>query len=96
MNTDYIVGWFVGALIGLFGGYIIRRNRVKELEIKEDELYYLKIQIQELKQWCSYDSPEIGFAMLHLERQKNSVSGFRDKLRRGEFTFTNFKPQNNN
>ena len=75
---------------------MFKTKRRKELERKEDELFALKSEIQDLKHWCAFDSPEIGFAMLHLQNRRNSTSGFRDRLRKGEFTFTNFKPQNNN
>lgn len=70
---------------------MFKSKRRKELERKEDELYILKAQISDMRHWCAFDSPEIGFAMVHLQAPKNSVSGFRDKLRSGEFTFENYK-----
>ena len=70
-------------------------ERKSELLQAERELQYLKQEIRLLKDWCAADSPAIGFAMLHLERDKNtpndSVDVFRDKLRTGLFTFSNFK-----
>ena len=70
---------------------MFKSKRRKELERKEDELYILKSQIAEVRHWCAHDSPEIAFAMIHLQSPKESVSGFRDKLRRGEFTFEKYK-----
>ena len=70
---------------------MFKTKRRKELERKEDELYILKAQISDMRHWCAFDSPEIGFAMVHLQEPKLSVSCFRDKLRAGQFTFTNYK-----
>jgi hypothetical protein len=71
---------------------MFKTKRRKELERKEDELWRLKFEIMELKNWCAADSGEIGFAMLQLENPYNqSVSQFRDKLRKGEYTFDEFK-----
>ena len=74
----------------------VRMKRIeKKLTKVEGDKFWLESEIEQLKHWCAYDSPEIGFAMLHLQNPKNDVSGFRDKLRNGEFTFTNFKPRSN-
>tara|TARA_R110000851_G_scaffold13719_1_gene46824 strand:- start:201 stop:431 length:231 start_codon:yes stop_codon:yes gene_type:complete len=71
---------------------MFRSKRRKELENKEEELWLLKLKIEETGHWCAYDSPDVGFAMEFLmDRPRQSVSSFRDKLRKGEFTFDNYK-----
>lgn len=70
---------------------MFKSKRRHDLEHKEEELRRLKLQIHELMYWCSADSPEIGFAMLHLQGKRNDTSVFRDKLRKGLFTFEAFK-----
>lgn len=70
---------------------MFKSKRRKELEAKEDELYRLKRAIQDLKHWCAEDSGEIAFAMLHLEKPRTDINGFREKLRRGEYTFENYR-----
>jgi hypothetical protein len=71
---------------------MFKTKRRKELERKEMELWQLKIEIAEVKNWCAADSGEIGFAMLHLESPfKLSISQFRDGLRKGKYTFAEFK-----
>ena len=73
---------------------MFKSKRRKELERKERELNILKLAIDELKVWCAADSPEIGFAMLHLEKlgtHPEGVDSFRRKLRSGQFTFEKFK-----
>lgn len=68
--------------------------RVRCLEAKERELMILKLKIDEVKWWCASDSPEIGFSMLYLQgvnTNPESVSSFRDKLRKGVFTSEEFK-----
>lgn len=74
---------------------MFKTKRRKELEDKEDELYILKSQIDEIQQWCSYDSPEIGFAMLRLKGETNNISTshFREDLRKGIFTFEEYRKQ---
>lgn len=69
----------------------------KELESNADKLWVLNQTIREIQQWCAYDSPEIAFAMqalLELDTKGLRVDAFRDKLRRGEFTFDNFVKRN--
>ncbi len=73
---------------------MFKSKRRKELEKKEDELYRLKQNIQELKRWCAADSGEIAFAMLHLEKPRQSVSCFRDLLRQGKYTFDAYRKRN--
>lgn len=75
---------------------MFKTKRRKELEAKENELYILKSKIQELRQWCAENSGEIAFAALWLEgkTRHNSVSVFRDDLRKGLFTFGNYKEVN--
>lgn len=73
---------------------IFKSKRRKELEAKENELRSLKLEIDQMKHWCAADSPEIGFAMLHLENIKTkpqTVDHFRNKLRNGKYTFYNYK-----
>ncbi len=70
---------------------MFKTKRIKELEAKERELYILKMEIQDLKTWCAEDSGEIAFAMLHLENKKTSISGFRDLLRKGKYTFDEYR-----
>ncbi len=70
---------------------MFKTKRRKELEDKESELYALKSAISDLKYWCAADSGEIAFAMMHLENPKTDVSGFREKLRRGEYTFDEYR-----
>lgn len=74
---------------------MFKSKRRKELEDKEEELFHLKAQIDEIKHWCAYDSPEIGFAMLRLQKKTRhySTSDFRDDLREGLFTFENYKEE---
>lgn len=72
---------------------LFKTERRKELEDKEAELYLLKSEIQQLKDWCFFDSPEIGIAMLYLQKRDISLSEFRDKLRRGVYTADEFKKQ---
>lgn len=73
-----------------------KSKRRLELERKELELYYLKHSINEMLWWCSADSSEIGHAMLELRGQDGRIScifplTFREKLRRGELTYTNLR-----
>ncbi len=68
-----------------------KTKRRLELERKEEELIVLKARIQEMKHWCAADSGEIAFAMLQLENTRIDISCFRDKLRKGEYTFANYK-----
>ena len=73
---------------------MFKTKRRKELERKENELFTLKMEIQEMKQWCAEDSGEIAFAMLHLESLSGShkgISAFRDGLRKGLYTFNEYK-----
>lgn len=70
---------------------MFKTKRRKKLEGKEEELRMLKLRISELKDWCAFDSPEIGFAMLQLEHRQCDVSRFRERLRNGEYTFDSFK-----
>ncbi|MEY8205003.1 MAG: hypothetical protein RPR40_07985 [Bermanella sp.] len=70
---------------------MLKSKRRKELEKKEHQLLKLELEINELKNWCAAESPDIGFAMLHLQCKKTDTSGFRERMRRGEFTFQNFK-----
>jgi hypothetical protein len=71
---------------------MFKTRRRKQLERKEDELWRLKHEIRELKAWCAADSGEIAFAMLQLENPySQSVSQFRDGLRKGKYTFEEFK-----
>lgn len=74
---------------------MFKSKRRKELEDKEKELFQLKTEIAEIKCWCAYDSPEIGFAMLRLQGKTKciGVSHFRDDLRKGLFTFYNYKEE---
>lgn len=60
--------------------------------LKKDsrDLWWLECLIDQQRHWCAYDSPEIGFAMLELKKRGNDISGFREKLRRGEMTFDAF------
>lgn len=72
---------------------MFKSKRRKELERKENELYRLKMEIEQLKHWCAEDSGEIAFAMLHLESLNDyhqSISSFRDDLRQGLHTFSNY------
>ena len=75
---------------------MFKTKRRKELEAKENELFQLKAQIDEIKVWCVADSPEIGFAMLRLQKKTIhfDTSGFREDLRKGLFTFDNYKEVN--
>ena len=70
---------------------MFKSKRRKELEAKEDELYRLKMEIQNLKHWCAADSGEIAFAMLHLEKPISGVHVFRDLLRQGKYTFDEYR-----
>lgn len=72
---------------------MFKSKRRKELEAIENELFLLKSKIDEIKHWCAYDSPEIGFAMAYLQGKTRhvGVSHFRDDLRNGRFTFYNYK-----
>lgn len=69
---------------------MFKSSRREELERKELELRNLKRVIWEIKSWCGSESPEIGFAMLFLEGSNETVDGFRERLRRGEFTLEKF------
>ena len=72
---------------------MFKTKRRKELEAKENELYILKSKIQELRQWCAENSGEIAFAALWLEGGTKyvGISHFREGLRKGEFTFEEYK-----
>lgn len=70
---------------------MIKTDRRKELEQKEVELQRLKVIIDEMKNWCAFDSPEIGFAMLYLQNRRCDISLFRERLRSGIYTFEEFK-----
>ena len=67
-----------------------------DLEAKESELWILKQEILEIKQWVAHLSPEIAFAMLRLEdcvdssKGIDSIDKFRLKLNQGVFTFNNY------
>ena len=73
---------------------MFKTKRRKELEQKELELFRLKIRIGEMKDWCAFDSPEIGFSMLYLQNRRCDISLFRDRLRAGSYTFEEFKGVN--
>ncbi len=70
---------------------MFKTKRRKELERKKDELRHLKRKIDDMLQWCAADSPEIGFASLYLQSTNANISGFRDLLRKGEYTKENFR-----
>ena len=70
---------------------MFKTKRRKELELKEDELWHLKRKIDEMMHWCATDSPEIGFAALYLRSTDVGISGFRQELRKGEYTKENFR-----
>ena len=72
---------------------MFKTKRRKELEAKERELHFLKMEIRDLKTWCAEDSGEIAFAMLHLENRQKSVSCFRDLLRQGKYTFDEYRKE---
>ena len=74
---------------------IITSKRLKELENDSSMLFALKHKIDDVKNWCAYDSPAIGLAMIHLQdlylkKFTISVSTFRDKIRKG-ISFDDFK-----
>lgn len=69
---------------------MIKTKRRKELERKEAELFSLKSEIEQIKNWCAYDSPSVAFAMLRLQNLSNphpTISAYRDVLRNGHHTF---------
>lgn len=70
---------------------MFKSKRRKELEEKETELYRLRQNIQDMKHWCAADSGEIAFAMMHLDKPKQSLSCFRDELRKGLYTFEAYR-----
>jgi len=73
---------------------IFKSKRTKALEAKERELFILKLKIDEVKNWCAADSPDIGFCMIYLQsvnKRPESIDEFRKKLRSGLFTFEGFK-----
>ncbi|WP_299084809.1 hypothetical protein [uncultured Paraglaciecola sp.] len=70
---------------------IHRALSAKELKNDSEELARLKNSIREHMNWCAYDSPEIGHAMMNLLRKERGVDSFRDQLRKGELTFDALK-----
>lgn len=70
---------------------MFKTKRRKELEAKEEELALLKTALIEMGQWCASDSSEIAFAVDYVLNRRVGISGFRDKLRRGFYTFDNYK-----
>ena len=72
---------------------MFKSKRRLELEKAESELHLLKNEIREMMYWCAADSPEIGFAMRRFLREDNhrvGISCWRDKLRKGEFTWQEY------
>ncbi len=72
---------------------MFKTKRTKELEACERELYFLKMEISAIATWCAADSPEIGFAMRRLlgeDIHEVDISLWRDKLRKGEFTWQEY------
>ncbi len=65
---------------------MFKSKRRSELERTERELYFLKMEIRQIADWCAADSPEIGFAMQRLMYNTEGISAWRDKLRAGEFS----------
>jgi hypothetical protein len=75
---------------------VFKSKTRKKLEVKDDQLFRLKLEIDQLKKWCAYDSPEIGYAMMHLKNlvdKPQCISSFREKLRKGKYTWDNFKKE---
>ncbi len=64
---------------------MFKSKRRLELEKAEDELHLLKNEIRDMMYWCAADSPEIGFAMQRLLSNRESISSWRERLRKGEF-----------
>lgn len=62
----------------------------KQLKINAQRYTWLQIDIEETMQWCCHDSPEIACAMLYLQTGNQSISNFRDDLRRGKLTAQEF------
>lgn len=54
-----------------------------ELKRKEEELADLRRRMLELQHWCAHDSPDIGHAIIFLNRNDQRIDAFRDVIRRG-------------
>lgn len=89
MDSVYWTTYWV-TFVALFGVYIKLVLVQFNLKQEKSKMVFLKSRISEYKNWCAYDCPEIGFAMLSIEEDILDIDTFREKLRSGEFTFENY------